>query len=155
MKFELNMDSERVEHLDMLPALRAAPETLVREVFELLQAQNRSTVVVCDTAGVLVGIFTERDALKMMATGASLQVPVSGVMTQHPVVLSPRESVAAAVSKMSRGGYRRLPVVDAEGRPVGIVSVKRILRYLVEHFPAAIYTLPPSPDGVPKDREGA
>jgi CBS domain-containing protein len=149
------MDSERVEHLDMLPALRVAPETPVREVFQLLQIQNRSTVVICDAAGVLTGIFTERDALRMMATGAALEAPVSAVMTPHPVVLSPRDSVAAAVSKMSRGGYRRLPVVDDQGRPLGIVSVKRILRFLVEHFPAVIYTLPPTPDGAPKDREGA
>ena len=56
---------------------------------------------------------------------------------------------------MSRGGYRRLPIVNRDGAPTGVLSVRQILRYLVEHFPTAIYTLPPTPDEATKDREGA
>jgi CBS domain-containing protein len=56
---------------------------------------------------------------------------------------------------MVSGGYRHLPVVDEEGRPVGVLSVKQIMHYLVEHFPSTVYNLPPDPRVVPQEREGA
>ena len=76
-------------------------------------------------------------------------------MARNPVVVSPEDSVGDAIAKMSRGGYRRLPIVDRDGVPTGVLSVRQILRYLVEHFPTAIYTLPPTPNEATKDREGA
>jgi hypothetical protein len=45
--------------------------------------------------------------------------------------------------------------VDEADRVVGVLSVKRIVHYLVEHFPATIYNLPPAPGGVQQAREGA
>jgi len=46
---------------------------------------------------------------------------------------------------MAKGGYRHLPVVDEGNRPVGMVSIRHIISYLVEHFPQEILTLPPKP----------
>jgi CBS domain-containing protein len=55
---------------------------------------------------------------------------------------------------MEEGGYRHLPVVDQAGRPLGVLSVKRIVHYLVEHFPSTIYNLPPDPNAFPRRAEG-
>ena len=55
---------------------------------------------------------------------------------------------------MEKGGYRNLPVVDDAGRPVGILSVMRIVHYLVEHFPVAVYNLPPNPHNWPTTPAG-
>jgi CBS domain containing-hemolysin-like protein len=56
---------------------------------------------------------------------------------------------------MQQGGHRHLPVVDEDDRPLGIVSVKRIIHYLVEHYPAAVYNLPPEHAVISHEREGA
>jgi hypothetical protein len=48
-----------------------------------------------------------------------------------------------------------LPVLDETGRPVGILSATRIVHYLAEHFPATVYNLPPDPQAVPEQPEGA
>jgi predicted transcriptional regulator len=57
---------------------------------------------------------------------------------------------------MQAGGYRHLPVVDENRRPVGMLSAKRIVSYLVEHFPATVFNLPPDPDNNhPSEPEGA
>ena len=71
------------------------------------------------------------------------------------MVVHPKDPIGAAVRRMEEGGYRHLPVVDDVGRPVGVLSVKRIVHYLVEHFPATIYNLPPDPGVIPQEREGA
>jgi CBS domain-containing protein len=50
-----------------------------------------------------------------------------------------------ALNKMSVGGFRHVPLVDAAGRAVGIVSVKDIVDYLVDVFASDVLTVPPDP----------
>jgi CBS domain-containing protein len=76
-------------------------------------------------------------------------------MTSNPVVVDEKESIRAAVRRMEEGGYRHLPVLGETGQPVGVLSVKRIVHYLVEHFPATIYNMPPESDAFPGNAEGA
>jgi CBS domain-containing protein len=151
---QLNLESETVEQSYLYEPLCLAPESTVREAMERMSDGNRAAVLVC-REGRLVGIFTERDALKMMARGASFDVPLGEVMTRNPVVLSRRDSVGSAIAKMSQGGYRRLPIVDEQGRPLGLLKIEGILHYLVEHFPAVVHNLPPEPHHTTHDREGA
>ena len=126
------------------------------EAVALMRQQRVGCVLVCRDDEQLVGIFTERDLMRrVLAAGMPLTVPVALCMTPDPVVVHPKEPIGAAVRRMEEGGYRHLPVVDEAGRPVGVLSVKRIVHYLVEHFPSTIYNLPPDPDVVPLEREGA
>jgi CBS domain-containing protein len=149
----LKVDS--VSRLNPTPPLQVGPTQSVAQAVALMRRQEVGCVLVCDNAE-LVGIFTERDLLRRVLTpGKPLTVPVSECMTHHPVVVHPKEPIAAAVRRMVDGGYRHLPVIDPAGRPVGILSVKRIIHYLVEHFPGTIYNLPPDPGAVPNEREGA
>ena len=107
--------------------------------------------------GPVVGIFTERDFLhRVVAQGLDAgSVPVERVMTGSPKTVSAAATVHQAVELMESGGYRHLPVVGDDGQPVGVLSVKDIMRYLVEYFPAKVYNLPPTPDQTQPAREGA
>jgi CBS domain-containing protein len=109
-----------------------------------------------DGAARLVGIFTERDFVnRVVAAGADVSLPVERVMTPAPKVVRLGGSVHAAVEMMEQGGYRHLPVVGERGEPVGVLSVKDVMRYLVEYFPARVYNLPPTPEQAQPAREGA
>jgi CBS domain-containing protein len=152
--FRLQLATERGDRAHPASALCVEVDTTARAVLGLMKERNRGAVMVCQD-GVLVGIFTERDALRMMAQGAGVDVPIRQVMTPHPVALSPTDTVASAIVKMSQGGYRRLPIVDEAGRPRGIVKVSGVLHYLVEHFPRTVYNLPPVSFHATHDREGA
>ena len=103
----------------------------------------------------LVGVFTERDALRLLADGASLDMPVSEVMIRNPVTVHKNDTVARAISLMSVGGFRRLPIVNDQGNVEGVLKVSGLLHYLVEHFPKIVHTLPPEPHYRTADREGA
>jgi CBS domain-containing protein len=152
--FQLHLDTETVGHIDTAMPLCVDPKLSTREVLELLKRQNRGCVCLCE-GDKLVGIFTERDALHLMAEGADVDVPIESVMTRQPATIQSSDTVEAAIAKMSLGGYRRLPVLDAEGRPVGLLKVSAILHYLVQHFPKFVYNLPPEPGQTTQDREGA
>ena len=105
--------------------------------------------------GQLAGIFTERDLLKLVAQSRSLEQPLSSVMTSAPRTVTPGDSLLTVIKLMDEGGYRRLPVVDAGGSPIGIIDVKSVVHFLVEHFPAAVYNQAPRALLNAKSREGA
>jgi CBS domain-containing protein len=106
--------------------------------------------------GRLIGIFTERDFVnRVVAAGLDPSQPVDRAMTRAPKVVRRSASVHAAVELMASGGYRHLPVTGDAGEPLGVLSVKDVVRYLVEYFPAKVYNLPPTPDQAQPAREGA
>lgn len=155
MELARNLKVESVSRLNPTPPLRIAPNSTVADAAALMRQKKVGCLLVCD-GPKLVGIFTERDLMRrVLAAGLPMTTPVGEVMTADPVVVEPKESVRAAVRRMEEGGYRHLPVVDDAGRPVGILSVKRIVHYLVEHFPSTVYNLPPDPSAYPPVAEGA
>ena len=150
---ELNLTTESVELASPAPPFCVAPQTPRRAVVQQLKAEGRGSVLVCRD-DVLVGIFTERDALGVMARGGSLDAPVETVMVRNPATLDAKATVADAVERMASGGYRRLPIIDVERRPVGVVQASGIVHYLAEHFPQTIYNQPPVSHPGAQDREG-
>jgi CBS domain-containing protein len=102
-------------------------------------------VLVTDAHGRLAGIFTERDVLTRVV-GRDLdarQTPLSEVMTRDPEALTASDRVAYAIHCMSVAGYRTIPLVDGEGRPIGVVTVSDVVRWLASLFPEAVLNLRP------------
>jgi CBS domain-containing protein len=152
--FQLHLHTETVGHIDTSQPLCLDPEMSARQVLEIMRTQRRGSVCLCRDEK-LVGIFTERDALYLMAEDGDMDVPIKNVMSREPATISASDTVEAAIAKMSLGGYRRLPVLDDHGRPVGLLKVSAILHYLVQHFPQYVYNLPPQPDAAVDHPEGA
>lgn len=155
MDLAKNLKIDSVSRLHPTPPLQVSPTQTVAEAVALMQQEGVGCLLVC--AGQrLIGIFTERDLMhRVLAPGKSLAMPVAQCMTPDPVTVHPKDPISVAAGRMEEGGYRHLPVVDEAGRPIGVLSVKRIVHYLVEHFPATVYNLPPDPASVPSEREGA
>jgi CBS domain-containing protein len=152
--FQLHLETETVEHCYPAKPLCAAPDDSIRSVLRLLKEARTGAAMVC-IDGKLLGIFTERDALRLLADGANLDAPVANVMVKNPVTVRPSDTVGHAITLMSAGGFRRVPIVDAAGKIQGVLKVSGILHYLVEHFPKVVYTLPPEPHHKTVTREGA
>jgi CBS domain-containing protein len=129
-------------------------DATVADALQLLRAQRTGAILICD-GPKLVGILTERDALRLMAEGTDLRQPVRNVMSSPPATIPATATVGDAIRTMAEGGFRHLPIVDPQGGPTGVVAVHGIVHYLVDHFPATIYNLPPNPDDSTREREGA
>lgn len=147
-----NVTEEKVARLATSPVIAVASSVPLRVVLELMRDQRIGAVTISDR-GKTVGIFTERDAMRCLADGVSLEVPIESVASPHPLTVRKTDSVAEALARMSRHGYRHLPLVDEDDQVVGMLDAINIIQWLVEHFPRAVYTLPPTP-GVLTDREG-
>jgi len=120
-----------VRALPLRPPVTISSEDPVGQALQLMRQHRIGSVLVVE-GGKLVGIFTERGAL-LQLVGASVDVNalrMREVMTPQPVVLHEDDTLAFALHQMSIGGFRRLPVVRSDGTPVGVVSIKDILRYI-------------------------
>jgi CBS domain-containing protein len=146
--------------LEVLPPAEAVlvePVAPVLEAVHLMRDRHAGCVLVV-RAGKLKGIVTDRDIVaRVIAAGIDpAKTPVRRVMTPTPETLRPTDSIAFALNLMSLGGYRHIPLVDKAGAPVGVVSVKDIVGYLVGFFPKSVINLPPAPRAnYTREREGA
>lgn len=149
-----NLKHELVSRLNPTPPWHIQPGQTVADAVQLMRDKRVGCVLVCEGRRI-VGIFTERDLLRrVLAAGKPLSTRVVDCMTPDPVTVQPRDPIHVAIRWMQKGGYRHLPVV-VDGRPVGILSIKRVVHFLVEHFPSAVYNLPPRAQGMFPKREGA
>ena len=97
--------------------------------------ENKIGCLLVEEHGQVTGIFTERDVLnRVLPDAAILEQPVSSVMTKGPQTISLEDSIAYAMHEMSVGGYRHLPVADADGTAAGIISARDLVRFLSIRF---------------------
>ena len=116
-------------------APNVSPATPVQDAIQTMRAMRTPGVLVVD-AGVLVGLFTEKDFLNRVVAAELLpgETRVGEVMTPSPEVLGPDHPVALAINRMAIGGFRNVPIVDEHGRPLGLLSVRDVVDHLAEIF---------------------
>jgi CBS domain-containing protein len=139
------------------PAVCVSPQDSLREAIDQMNEHGVGCVM-AEENGRVVGVFTERDVLlKVVEQGVNLDATrVAEVMTPDPECLTPDDVIAYALNKMSVGGFRHVPLVDTEGRPAGIVSMRDVVTYIAGLFPEEVLNLPPAPKlGTTRQREGA
>jgi CBS domain-containing protein len=102
------------------------PGQPVTEVAKVMVQGRVGSAVVIDGPW-LVGIFTERDALRALALGSDLNAAaVKEWMTKDPVTVSADTDTEEAAAIMATHGFRHLPVMDGD-TVIGMVSLRDIL----------------------------
>ena len=139
--------SATVGELSPRPHARVSVDDAMWKVVAEMAAKGRGAVLVED-GDALVGIFTERDLLNRVDHSDALwsHVVVRDVMTPHPMVIRPDDSLSEALRRLTQGHRRHLPVVDERGHVLGLISIRDILTYIAERFPEDMVNLPPHPD---------
>lgn len=126
----------------------ASDEKTVRQVFVDLSVPGRRSgaIMLVDGQGKLTGIFTDSDLARLFERrrDRELDSPVRWVMTANPTTVPAGSRMADAVSVMAGRKISELPVVDADGRPVGLVDVTDLVGLLPQET-AAGETAPTEP----------
>lgn len=148
------LDSTHVGELTIADRPSLSRGDTVADAAAKMREASHGSALVCED-GKLVGIFTERDLLKSLAADDGLSASINDVMTQNPQTATTSDSLTHVMELMDKGGYRRLPVVDETQKPVGIIDVKTLVHFLVEHFPESIYTQASHAHLTARHREGA
>jgi len=118
-------------------------EVSVTDAVRAMHKEHRGVVLITEDgtdATAVIGIFTERDVLFRIIDGGRnpATLPLGQVMTSDPDCLGEDGTVADVLRMMSVGGFRHVPLVDEQRRPVGVVSVRDVVDLLVEAFSGEI-----------------
>lgn len=105
-------------------------QTRLSEVAREMRLEDSDSVAVMSEEK-LVGIITERDLVRAIADGINpKQATAQVVMTPGPATIDADEDVNVVAMKMMSLGVRHLPVVDPDGRPIGLLSARNLVAVL-------------------------
>lgn len=112
----------------------ASAQDTVREVFAQVKRRGRRTgaVMLVDPGGRLCGLFTDSDLARLFEQrrDTALDRPIAEVMTPNPLTVRQGGRVLDAVEILRRHRISELPVVDASGRPVGLLDITDLIGLL-------------------------
>jgi CBS domain-containing protein len=112
--------------------LTTTADKTVAEVVEILAKRKIGALVVVEGGHSIVGIVSERDIVRAIASGpAALFQPVSTVMTREVMTCSDTETIDGVMSRMTNGRFRHLPVAE-NGHLAGIISIGDIVKARIE-----------------------
>ncbi len=147
------------DEINLLPYrdfITAGPGDKLRTVVNSIKNHHQGCIIIIENER-LKGIFTERDIL-MKIVGRPVDLDkevVKDYMTKNPQWLRSTDPIAFALNRMTDGGYRHVPILDEQKKPIGLVCMKTIVNYIAEYFHEEIMNLPPRPQRTSKRREDA
>ena len=115
-----------------LSACRVAIESeTIREIYVRYSGRERrvGVILVLDDAGKLVGLFTDSDLARLLEQqqDSFFDKPITTVMTKSPVTVSTSSQTMAAVEVLASRNLSELPVVDKNGRPIGLIDITDVV----------------------------
>ena len=152
---ETILNDQRLRYVDWLEPVVVASSATLGETVAAMRAAHMGCALIGDN-DTLTGIFTERDYLdKVAGEHLPASTPITELMTADPIALTPEDSLGDLIRTIVKGGYRHLPVVDAEKRILGMIDAITVVRYIAEHFPTEVLNVPAVPPGGLSTAEGA
>jgi CBS domain-containing protein len=125
-----------LSELGLPPLISLSSTVMILDVLNILQEKKMGSLTFIEE-DKLVGILTEKDLLLRVVGKIEnwRDLPASGVMTKDPLSITLDHTVAEAIKMMSKMEFRHVPIVDDEGRPIHMVSVTDILKFIIKFFP--------------------
>jgi len=107
--------------------ITASPSMTVKKTIKTLYEKHVGCVVCIDEEKQCIGIFTERDAIRLVAENVELDQPLGNVMTKNVITIQEDSSINEVRRTIQTHSIRHLPVVNKEDKLVGLLSVRALL----------------------------
>ena len=117
----------KVRDIMVKNVVTARENTTLERAIEMLYRKHIGSVVVSDKDEKCRGIFTERDAIRTVAQKIPLTTPLKKVMTRKVITIREGATLSEAMGAMASQGVRHLPVIDRQGKLVGLLSIRGFL----------------------------
>lgn len=120
-----------------------SPQASVFEAIQLMDQKNIGSLLVLNVHGKIAGIFAERDCFRkvILSDKSPRDVLVKSVMTKKVIYASPENTVDECMALMTQKRIRHLPVIDANEKVVGIISIGDLVKFMASEQDALIRNL--------------
>jgi len=105
----------------------------VSDAADLMSKPHTDLVVVCDAAGIMVGVVTKTDIVRQIrqCSGRGCTARTDTIMTRDVVSCKADQALQDIWSMMKQQGLQRIPVIDRSGKPIGIIYARDALQNLL------------------------
>jgi predicted transcriptional regulator len=128
----ISIPKEKVQNVMSKRLVTIPARANIREAAGIIYKEFIRAVPVMDN-GALVGVLTSYDIARCMSEGRE-DLSVSEATSRRPVIISSEEDILEAMGRMRRSSIGRLVVVDAQGKPVGMITRTDILTRILKPF---------------------
>ena len=150
-----NMLTEPVSQLALREAIIVDPATLIRDAVVLMRSKRLGCVIVAEEDRIPIGVFTERELMKLRAHDATaLDEPVGDHLAPNWATVNKSDSIAKALEAMQKNRMWFVCVIDDGGLAVALTGQKGLMEYIADHFPQSVLTQTPGTKTL-TEREGA
>ena len=115
------------KHVMLINFITANPSMTVKKTIVILYKKHIGCVVCVDEENKCIGIFTERDAIRLLAENVDLEQPLGNLMTKSVITIQEDSSINEIRRTIQTHNIRHLPVVNKENKLVGLLSVRALL----------------------------
>lgn len=121
-------------------AVTVQPSETVMAAVHKLATHDRGSIMVCDDEGKLLGIISERDIVrKCFTSGKDLdKTKIQDVMTTRVIIAKPEDDLSYAINVMKEARIRHIPIVDAQEKAIGMISMRDLLGVQLEEINATV-----------------
>lgn len=123
--------------------ITVSPNASVFDAIKLMDEKNIGALLVLNAHGKIAGIFAERDCFRkiVLAEKSPKEVQVKAVMTKKVIYVSPETTVDDCMAQMTRNRIRHIPVLENDGKILGIVSIGDLVKFVASEQDAMIRNL--------------
>ena len=122
----------RAEDVMTVPPVTAKPDDSIKDVAMTMRKNKVGSVLVVDEEGKLRGIITEHDLVYACSEGWHPENRQAWeVMTEDPITVTPDTDIVEVIKKMRNANIRHIPVVDENGKPLGMISARDLLDFVL------------------------
>ena len=118
-----------VSHIVTRPLITITAGRTVLDAAKLMLENNIGLLVIIQdqNSSRAVGVISERDIIRAIASGRTLTIPVDEVCTKRVITVHGNSDVAEAAKAMNKNKIRHVVVVDGNGKPIGVVSMRDLV----------------------------
>jgi 2-oxoglutarate ferredoxin oxidoreductase subunit beta len=128
--------TDPISTLDLPDPEIITPETSLKDALKTMVDKHAACLLVTDNGGDVKGILVEGDIFNKIA-GKDIDMvntSVEGYMTPNPTTMRSSDSIGHALHMMALHGFRHIPVVDDNDRPISVASFKAGLQFIVQLY---------------------
>jgi CBS domain-containing protein len=115
-----------VRHVMLRNVVTINPKTSIKAAIETLHDKHIGSLIITDSDQKCIGIFTERDVIRVVAQGVNLNTRIEKVMTSNVTTIREEASLEEAKRLIATHAIRHLPVVNSQEKLIGLLSVRKL-----------------------------
>lgn len=145
-----------LHQVELEPCILVERNTSILETVQKMRNTPKIHAAIVIEAEKPIGMLTQRNIMHQLTlSGMDLNESIESVMTPHPKTLTLQSTLRETVDLLNRESLLTLPIVNADGKIVGVATARALIHHITAHFPATVYNLPPDPHRVSSSPDGA